>query len=465
MIKKLEIPAGSPSEEQLKALHARFRASLALLKSEDSEVRLPLIVEFSGSPKSGKSTIINILTHLFKRLGADVAAPAEGASLRTPPGLRDDWLSFNAWSGCYALQNILIDCHENPPYQLVILDRGLFDVAGWMEFLFRAQKRITDQERDAITKFFNLDAWMRRENIIFLFTADHETSLARERHSKLIDEEGSVMNKDTLKQLQDAYQTAANAFEGDTAPKIFHVDTSDTGASRVDFQQVAYVVADAVTTLIEDVSAQLLLVTKPVTFEMFNRDKKVIEDTIRAILQDGKPQFLRREQAEKSREVQQIVIYALLVNSEGRYFFARRRSDARRVELRKRGTLLVGGHAEQRDWDPKAPRSIFQRCLGRELDEELIGISADHIDPIGFVNDNRNEMGKQHLAFIHQVKVGGKAVIRRQALDAEFGRGSNEWLTRDEIAARMDSLDPWSQLVASEFFNLPMPTNSQMPLF
>ena len=74
-------------------------------------------------------------------------------------------------------------------------------------------------------------------------------------------------------------------------------------------------------------------------------------------------------------------------------------------------------------------------------------------------------MGKQHLAFIHQVKVGGKAVIRRQALDAEFGRGSNEWLTRDEIAARMDALDPWSQLVASELFNLPMPVNSQMPLF
>lgn len=369
MIKKLEIPVGSPSEEQLKALHARFRASLAILKSEDSEVRLPLIVEFSGSPKSGKSSIINILTHLFKRLGADVAAPAEGASLRTPPGLRDDWLSFNAWSGCYALQNILIDCHENPPYQLVILDQGLFDVAGWMEFLFHAQKRITDQERDAITK------------------------------------------------------------------------------------------------LIEDVSAQMLLVTKPVTFEMFNRDQKVIEDTIRAILQDGKPQFLGREQSEKSRDVQQIVPYALLENSEGRFFFARRRSDARRVDLRRRGTLLVGGHAEQRDWDPDDPGSIFQRCLRRELDEELIGISIDRIEPIGFINDNRNAMGRQHLAFIHQVKVGGKALIRRQALDVEFGRGSNEWLTRDEIAEQMESLDPWSQLVASGLFNLPMPANSQMPLF
>ncbi len=465
VITKLKIPNGRPSEKQLNDLHARFRAALALLKSEDSEVRLPLIVEFSGSPKSGKSSIINILVHLFKRLGADVAAPAEGASLRTPPGLRDDWLSFNAWSGCYALQNILIDCHENPPYQLVILDRGLFDVAGWMEFLFHAQQRITEQERDAITGFFNLDAWMRRENIVFLFTADHETSLARERHSKLIDEAGSVMNKDTLKQLQDAYQTAAQSFDGGTAPKVFHVDTSDIGASRVDFQQVAYVVADAVTKLIEEVSAQMLLVTKPATFEMFNRKQKDVEDTIRTILQDGKPQFLGREQSEKSRDVQQIVSYALLENPEGRYFFARRRSDARRVDLQKRGTLLVGGHTEQRDWDPNDPGSIFQRCLRRELDEELIGISIDRIDPIGFINDTRNAMGRQHLAFIHKVKVGGKPLIRRQALDVEFGRGSIEWLTRDEIADQMEILDPWSQLVASGLFNLSLPVDSQIPLF
>ncbi len=464
MITNLEVPSGSPSEKQLADLQARFGASLKLLKAEDSEVRLPVIIEFSGSPKSGKSSVINILTHLFKRLGAEVAAPAEGASLRTPRGLRDDWLSFNAWSGCYALQNILIDCHENPPYHLVILDRGLFDVAGWMEFLCHAQ-HITDGERSAITTFFNLDAWMRRENIVFLFTADHGTSLARERHSKLVDEAGSVMNKDTLKQLQEAYQTAAKSFEGGTAPKIFHVDTSDTGNSPVNFQQVAYVVAKAVTEVIEGLSAQMLLVTNPVAFEMFDRDKDVIEETIRSILQDGKPQFLGRETAEKSPEVQQIVPYAVLENPDGLYFFARRRSDARRVDLRGRGTLLVGGHAEHRDWDPNTPGSIFQRCLRRELDEELVGISIDRIDPVGFINDNRNAMGKQHLAFIHKVKVGGRALIRRQALDAEFGRGSNEWLTRDEIAKRMGELDPWSQLVASGLFELPMPESSQMQLF
>ena len=465
MITKLELPSGTPSEKQLASLQSRFRAALALLKAEDSEVRLPLIVEFSGSPKSGKSSIINILTHLFKRLGADVAAPAEGASLRTPPGLRDDWLSFNAWSGCYALQNILIDCHENPPYQLVILDRGLFDVAGWMEFLCHAQQRITDLERGAITSFFNLDAWMRRENMIFLFTADYDTSLARESDSKLINEAGSVMNKDTLKQLQDAYQTAANSFNGGTRPKIFHVDTSNTGNSSVNFQQVAYVVAEAITGVIEGLTAQTLLVTKPVTFKKFNRDKGVVEETIRTILQDGKPQFLKREAAEQSRAVQQIVPYAVLENPDGKYFFARRRSDTRRVDLRKKGTLLVGGHAEQRDWNPGDPRSIFERCLRRELDEELVDISIDRIEPVGFINDDRNAMGKQHLAFIHRVKVGGRAIIRRQALDAEFGRGSIEWLTPAEIAGRMGNLDPWSQLAASGLFDLPMPDDPQTPLF
>ena len=443
----------------------RLRASIALLNAEDSEVRLPVIIEFSGSPKSGKSSIINIITHLFKRVGAAVAAPTEGASLRTPPGLRDDWLSFNAWSGCYALQNILIDCHENPPYHFVILDRGLFDVAGWMEFLCHAQKRITDEERNAITAFFNLDAWMRRENIVFLFTADHKTSLEREQNSKLIDETGSVMNEKTLKQLQDAYETAARSFNGVSQPKIFHIDTSQAQSAPVSFQQIAYVVAKSIADLLEDLSAQVLLVTRPVDFKLFNRDKDVIADTVGAILNEGKPQFLRREQAEKSRQFQQIVPYALLKNPDGRYFFAKRRSETRRADLQKRGTILVGGHAEQRDWDPENPARVFEHCLRRELDEELIGISIDSIKQIGFINDDRNAMGKQHLAFIHEVEVGGKALIRRQALDVEFGRGSNEWLTRDEIAKRMETLDPWSQLVASGLFDVPMPAPAQMPLF
>jgi hypothetical protein len=179
----LEIPQGDPSPEHLDSLAKRCRKALEKLKASESEVRLPLIIEFSGSPKSGKTSIIGIVYHFLKRMGADVLQPVEGASTRTPPGLRDDWLAFNAWSGCYALQQILVDCSDEPSPTIVILDRGLFDVAGWMEFLCNAQNRISEEDKNKITSFFQLDLWIRRENAVFLFLADHPTSLKREIHS------------------------------------------------------------------------------------------------------------------------------------------------------------------------------------------------------------------------------------------------------------------------------------------
>ena len=50
----------------------------------------PVFVEFAGTPKSGKSTCIEIVRHFFRRLDYKVLAPAEGASRRTPYYLKDD---------------------------------------------------------------------------------------------------------------------------------------------------------------------------------------------------------------------------------------------------------------------------------------------------------------------------------------------------------------------------------------
>ena len=60
---------------------------ISLLRDED---KLPLVVEFAGSPKAGKSTTIDIVTHFFKRTGFKTWAPTEGASKRTPYFLRRD---------------------------------------------------------------------------------------------------------------------------------------------------------------------------------------------------------------------------------------------------------------------------------------------------------------------------------------------------------------------------------------
>ncbi len=450
----LSIPREPPSRDTLLRLAEDCRRCLAALHDDESEVRLPIFVEFAGSPKSGKTSIIGIVSHFFRRMGLNVVQPAEGASLRTPPGLRDDWMAFNAWSGCYALQQILIDAHSDPPADLVILDRGLFDVAGWFSFLETKQGRVTREDRRKIVDFFLMDLWSSRLGLVFVFTADHETSLHREIDSKLTDEPGTVMNKDTLNALLEAYKSTGAEFSR-AFPHLHHVGTSRVAGRPPLFQSVAYAVAEAIVARLKECTTQMLLVTDTVDFEGFVKKEEkpnLVHDTIEHILNHGNPRFLERSVAEECREVQQIVPYALLHDGKGRYFHAKRRCDVRRSELRGRYTILVGGHAEKKDLRKEAVATVFENCLRRELEEELVGINIEKVEPIGFISDTRNGMGSRHLAFIHRVDVGGRPLVRRQAVDQEFGRESVSWKTPPEIAAGVASLDPWSQLVAHGLF-------------
>lgn len=461
-MESLAVTPNDPSEQQLADLSQRCEIAQAQLKAGDSEVRLPLFAEFAGSPKSGKTTIIGTVGHFFKRMGFSVGLPTEGASLRTPSGLRDDWLAFNTWSACYALQQILVYGSEDPCVDLVILDRGLFDVAAWLEFLTTAQGRMTEEDRDQITRFIILDLWRRRENLVFLFTADHATSMHREHDGKLTQRGGSVMNASVLSQLKGAYNTAATRLDQEF-PNVYHIDTSFINGRPPSFMQIAYSVAERIVSLLENVTSQMLLVTKPVRFEGFIQDRNTVKTTVREILAANQPRFMKRGEAEKSLKVQQVVPYAILRNPDNLYFCARRRHDVSRRELQGKYTLLVGGHAEHKDWNEAPSAGVFERCLRREIEEELIGCQLHSVQPLGFVNDVRNAAGSHHLAFIHQVTVGGRPLIRRQSLDQEFGRETVTWKTPDEVGNMIRDLDPWSQLVASALFGVSLPESPDDP--
>jgi pantothenate kinase len=90
----------NPNDKELGAL--REKAELVKRKLVATPRERALFVEFSGSPKSGKSTCIDIVAHFLRRLGFSTLAPTEGASKRTPYYLKRDLVAFNVWSATYA---------------------------------------------------------------------------------------------------------------------------------------------------------------------------------------------------------------------------------------------------------------------------------------------------------------------------------------------------------------------------
>ena len=112
----------SVSDEDLSNLRADAESILNIWKA--NELGRPYFFEFSGTPKSGKSTCIDSVSHFFRRLGFRVLAPTEGASRRTPRYLRDNLFRFNIWSASYALTHILEGLSSPEKYHIAILDRG-----------------------------------------------------------------------------------------------------------------------------------------------------------------------------------------------------------------------------------------------------------------------------------------------------------------------------------------------------
>ena len=219
-------------------LMGRARKILDSLKADSP----PLFIEFAGTPKSGKSTCIDIVHHFFRRAGYKILAPTEGASKRTPYYLKEDWMAFNAWSACYALSYVLEGAYHSDKYHLVILDRGLFDALVWFELLFDRED-ITSKDRDKIHQFLLIEKWRSKISGVFLFRTDAETSISRENQNQLTTEPGRAMNPDAINKLNRAYDTVREKYSNLFAD-FTNVDTS--GKTRSTPQSTAFEVAERI---------------------------------------------------------------------------------------------------------------------------------------------------------------------------------------------------------------------------
>lgn len=227
-------------EGDLEGLRAKAEAVKLNLESKARE--RPVFVEFSGSPKSGKSTCIDIVGHFFKRLGFNTLAPTEGASKRTPYFLKDNFVAFNTWSACYALNHVLEGLYSSDRYDIAILDRGLFDALVWFEVL-QNRGDLTEEERDKVQSFLLIDHWRDVIDAIFLFRADPETSMERENRDKLVDDPGRAMNPEFLGVLNEAYTKVKEQYAAQFK-KVISVDTSQvTGTTP---QSTAFEVTEQV---------------------------------------------------------------------------------------------------------------------------------------------------------------------------------------------------------------------------
>jgi len=167
------------------------------------------------------------------------------------------------------------------------------------------------------------------------------------------------------------------------------------------------------------------------------------EKYLRAILSRGNNFFIPRPQAETDPRFKQIIPYALIVfeNSVLHYVRGKKAGEQRLVA---KGSIGIGGHmAEDADkflWH-STDEETYRAGVEREVNEE-IKIDAPFEDRIvALLNDDITEVGSVHLGVVHVFKLAEPKVEKREAIITGL-----TFLAEDELFARRETMETWSQL-------------------
>ncbi|HEX4639333.1 MAG TPA: hypothetical protein VH170_07595 [Chthoniobacterales bacterium] len=160
-----------------------------------------------------------------------------------------------------------------------------------------------------------------------------------------------------------------------------------------------------------------------------------------AILSRGNNFFLPRAKAEKDPAHKQIIPYVLLAH-EDRVLFYIRGKKAGEQRLVAKGSIGIGGHMNESDESLFAlDEAAYRAGVEREVAEE-ISIQTTFDDCIvALLNDDSNEVGQVHLGIVHVFKLAEPKVDKREAMITNLS-----FLTKEELLARRDSLETWSQI-------------------
>ncbi|MEO7932936.1 MAG: hypothetical protein ABIT76_07250 [Chthoniobacterales bacterium] len=151
--------------------------------------------------------------------------------------------------------------------------------------------------------------------------------------------------------------------------------------------------------------------------------------------------FMVRSEAEKSPEFKQIIPYALLVH-EGKVLHYVRGKKAGEQRLVSKGSIGIGGHMNDADEGLFAlDFEAYQAGVQREVNEELKVNTPYKNSVVALLNDDSNEVGQVHLGVVHIFELETPAVEKREAMITEM-----EFLTVEQLQAKKDSLESWSQI-------------------
>lgn len=428
----------------------------ALAEDFKKKGRKPVVIEFAGTPKAGKTTTLSTVQAFLKRCGFKVEVVVERASICP---IRDKkHANFNIWTACTTLAQIL-EKTQTPPRaddpDILILDRGIFDAVAWLGMMERLA-RIRREEREVAERFLLLPDWRKRISGVVVMTASAADAMKREQGLLPVEGAGgSIMNEAVLRQFR------ANTLEAckrlDSQFRIFQVDTSQPGCDQ---KQTADKVARIALDLIaEQLDEEILCLERAAVKKLFS-GKTTIGAGKAAELVDlfvCQGSYIHRATAENSPELVQALPIAVIRTKSGQVLLLRRREKQQENPLHDRVVIWAGGHVRRED--ANNGQSVVQGAI-RELHEELrLSLEPKSLRLLGAIHADLGGSTSKHVAIVYEWRAETDDVAVALS-NAEFfeRRGtslSGKFIPVAQLPAHLKGAagqpEPWSEQILNNF--------------
>lgn len=158
--------------------------------------KMPLIIELSGTPNSGKTSLIEDIDGAFRRYDIKCKVICESAKYckisnkKTP--------QFNYWTALETIQRIISVVDQG--YKVILCDRGIFDAITWMKFYYN-NKLIKKDDFESTIKFYSLNIWRQFIQYVILITCSPNVAIERDSTYREFKKYGTIINLETLQDI------------------------------------------------------------------------------------------------------------------------------------------------------------------------------------------------------------------------------------------------------------------------
>ncbi|MBV9463559.1 MAG: NUDIX domain-containing protein [Verrucomicrobiae bacterium] len=175
------------------------------------------------------------------------------------------------------------------------------------------------------------------------------------------------------------------------------------------------------------------------SFQGFNLD---VDRYLKTFLEPKNNGFRARSLAEKDPSFKQIIPYVIISDGSRVLHYVRGKKSGEQ-RLVAKGSIGIGGHINSGDHQlfHAEPMESYLDAVRREVEEELHVDGDFNPETIGLINDDSTEVGSVHLGVVHLLIRTPEQVRKKEQVITQM-----EFLPLEELRARRDQLETWSQL-------------------